>query len=785
MSWDPMGGTAGPPGDAVDRAVDQAVATSTESLGEQPSTAAMPHVLHGSAVAVLMIDIAERQIVYANATAIELTGGTVRLPVGVREWSDAAGLTDLEQHPFPDDTSPLVRIAAGESVTGEPVALHADGQFGDAARHEDGTSTLVWVTGFALADPTASVLTESSSGIDGGSGGGAPADAGSNGRAESADHLSGRGNEGARSAGMGGSRALAVLLPLADSDQVDRRRMEFLRDRAVLATEMSFTISDPQREDDPLAWVNPSFVRLTGYSLEEAVGNNCRFLQGPNTDRGSVRRMREALKDRRPITEVLLNYRRDGTAFWNQISISPVHDGDGELVNFVGVQSDVTERVIVEQERRAALADAEAARAQLRLLAEATTQMTAALDTADACTRLARITVPELADLCTVDLLDAPGGHTRQRMAVAARETDDEALLGRFGALSTSRIDEQAARAVNAGRPYLISDLPESGAEQYPADPDAAEVYEQLRLRSAIVVPLRGRGRVLGTVTLYTQFPYGRRYGQRDLHLASDLAGRAGLAVDNARLYEVERAAASTLQHSLLPAVPEVPGLQIAARYLVGADGNQVGGDWYDVLPLPGGSVGAAVGDVVGHDLSAAAAMGQLRGVLRSYAWGGDRPGPVLDRCDQLVQGLDIAAMATAVYARLEPAGADGSRVLRYSNAGHPVPLLRRPGGELVRLDAHSSPMLGAVPEFGVASGARRDEATVTCEPGSLLVFYTDGLTDIVGEDADERTLLIERTVAALPRDADPETVVERTLEVCLPDQLGDDIALLAIRLMG
>ncbi|MDQ4116527.1 MAG: SpoIIE family protein phosphatase [Actinomycetota bacterium] len=734
----------------MDRAVDQAVASSAESMGGRPGPPDMPHVLRGAAVAVLMIDVRERQVVYANTTGIELTGGTVRLPAGVRDWTDAAGLTDLDGTPFPDESSPLARIATGETVTGEPVVLRdatpLTGGIGGG-----GTTTLVWVTGFALAET-----------------GGSP---------------DGNGTEpGSDGAGLSAARALAVLVPLADSARGEDR-LSAVRDRAVLATEMSFTISDPRRDDDPLAWVNPSFERLTGYRLEEVVGTNCRFLQGPNTDRGSVRRIREALRDRRPITEVLLNYRRDGTAFWNQISISPVHDGNGDLVNFVGVQSDVTERVIVEKERRAALADAEAARAQLRLLAEATTQMTAALDTADACTRLARIVVPELADLATVDLIDAPGGHSRQRMAVAARESDDEALLGRFGPLHGGR-GEGAASAAGSGRPHLVSDLPESGADQYPDDPDAAEVYERLRLRSAMVVPLRARGRVLGTLTLYTQFPYGRRYGQRDLHLAADLAGRAGLAVDNARLYEVERAAAATLQHSLLPAVPEVPGLQLAARYLVGKDGNQVGGDWYDVLPLPDGYVGAAVGDVVGHDLSAAAAMGQLRGVLRSYAWGGDRPGSVLDRCDQLVQGLDIATMATAVYAVLGPASEDGSRELSYANAGHPAPLLREPDGTIVRLDAHHSPMLGVVPEFGVASGARRDEVSVTCAPGSLLVFYTDGLTDIAGEDADERAELIECTVAGMAADASPEDVVERTLEVCLPDQLGDDVALLAIRLM-
>lgn len=735
----------GPPVTAVDRAVGQAVATSAGTLGAP----ALPHLRGGTRVAVLMFDTGARRIVHANTTALELTADPVRLPIGVREWAEATGMTQPDGRQHDPDGSPLTRVAGGEPVSGEPVALRGPGpQPAGGAGDEDGQAasrTVFWVTGFALSDP---------------------------------DDLGDAGTDADAPA-----RALAVLVPLTEPAPVDRNRMEFLRDRAVLATEMSFTISDPRRDDDPLAWVNPSFERLTGYPLDEVVGRNCRFLQGPNTDPAAVRRIREALRDRRPITEVLLNYRRDGTAFWNEISLSPVHDGDGELVNFVGVQSDVTERVVVEQERRSALADAEAARAQLRLLAEATTEMTSALDVADACTRFARIVVPELADLCAVDLLDVPDGRNRTRMAVAARDPGDEELLLRAGPLRAPRLEQQAYTAVRAGRPHLVPELPDDGHELHPDDPAAAEDYERLRLRSSLVVPLMGRGRLLGLVTLSTQHPYGRRYTQWDLHLATDLAGRAGLAVDNARLYEVERAAAATLQHSLLPALPEVPGMRVAARYLVGADGNQVGGDWYDVLPMPDGSVGAAVGDVVGHDLAAAAAMGQLRGVLRSYAWGGDGPGAVLDRCDQLVQGLDIAAMATAVYARLEPAGPDGSRTLTYANAGHPPPLLRRPDGTLTRLDAHHSPMLGVVPEFGRAAGARRDEASVRCAPGTLLVCYTDGLTDISGEDADARAELLERTLAEQPRDADPEDVVEGLLATCLPERLVDDIAVLAIRL--
>ncbi|SFN06757.1 PAS domain S-box-containing protein [Pseudonocardia ammonioxydans] len=682
-------------------------------------------------VVVLVIDIAGRRIVDAGPSAA--VPWAPEPPVGLSQWSEAVRLTGPDGRPFDGAGSPLTRIADGEPVSDEPVVLHASG-----APAEQGGTT-VRVTGFPLTGP------------DGAAGPTGPA------------------------------HALAVLL-LPDGP-AHRDRLEHLRDRAVLATEMSFAISDPRRADDPLVWVNPSFERLTGYSLDEVVGRNCRFLQGPNTDRAAVHRIREALQERRPVTEVLLNYRRDGTAFWNQISLSPVQDADGELVSFVGVQSDVTERVVVEQERRAALADAEAARAQLRLLAEATTQLTAALDVADACARFARIVVPELADLCTVDLLEAPDGRSRERIAVAARDGDDDGLLDRGGPLRAPRIEDLAAAAVRAGKPYLIPELPDDGGEMLRDDPAAAEDYERLRLRSALALPLLGRGRVLGLVMLFTQFPYGRRYTQRDLHLAADLAGRAGLAVDNARLYEVERAAAATLQRSLLPALPDVPGTGVAARYLAGADGNQVGGDWYDVLPMPDGSVGAAVGDVVGHDLAAAAAMGQLRGVLRSYAWGGDRPGAVLDRCDQLVQGLDVAEMATAVYARLAPAAPDGSRVLAYANAGHPAPLLREPDGTVVRLDEHRSPMLGAVPEFGRATGASRDDAAVTCAPGSLLVFYTDGLTDIVGEDADARAELLERTLAGLPLGSTPEEVVDGMLAECLPERLVDDVALMVIRL--
>jgi PAS domain S-box-containing protein len=720
--------------------------------------AVLPRAAAAAPAVVLVIDLGCRRVVQANAAAMELTGGRVQLPVGVDAWVESAGLTDAAGNPLSRTDFPLSLVLSGLPVAGEPVAVrdvrdHAgrDGAgppASPAAPEDEGG--LLWVTGFPLSGVGAGMVPSAV-------------------------------------AGTLESCVLVVLQQLSGTGYGESRRLEKLRDRAVVATDRSFTITDPLRDDDPLVWVNPSFTTLTGYPADEVVGRNCRFLQGRNTDPAAVQRINEALKRRLPVTEVLLNYRRDGTAFWNQVAISPVFDGAGELVNFVGVQNDVTERVVVEQERRAALAEAEEARAQLRLLAEATTQMTGALDVVDACERLARGLVPELADLCAVDVLDVPGHGVPRRLAVAARDRGDEERLLELGMLRNYHVGGGTdTGSVLAGeRPVLVPELPERGIDRYPDDPAAAAVYDTLRLRSVMVLPVRARGRVLGALTLITQHPYGRRYGPRDLHLASDIAGRAGLAVDNVRLYETEHAAAVTLQRSLLPVVSDVEGVQVAARYRVGVDGNQVGGDWYDVLDLPDGALGLAIGDVVGHDLRAAAAMGQLRGVLRSYAWDGGPPGLVLDRCDQLVQGLEMAAMATAVYARIEPVSADGRRELRYANAGHPPPLMQSPDGTLARLDRHRSPMIGAIRSLGTRAGPCRAEAVLRCPPGTLLLLYTDGLTDVAGEDADALTCRLERTVTELPPDTPADAVVERVLEVCSPRRPHDDVALLAVRITG
>jgi PAS domain S-box-containing protein len=721
-------------GDGVEVVTDEA-ARVRDSVTFDVGGGDLRHVLHTAPAAVVVIDLDAGTVTYANGSAQELTGGRATLPLDVDAWSEAAGLTDLFGRPMRDTISPLSRVAQGMPVSGEPISV-ADaarrGSVATAAERDEVEGRLLWVTGFPLS--------------------GADDDE---------------------------RRRLALVVFLALSGAGAQRHLEMMRDRAVVATELSFTISDPSREQNPLVWVNPAFTRLTGYDLDEVLGRNCRFLQGPNTDPTAISRIRSALADERPITEVLLNYRRDGTAFWNQVSISPVLDSSGQVVNFVGVQADVTERVMVENERRAALAAAEETREQLRLLTDSTAAMTASLDSGGAARALARIVVPALADYCCVDLLDEVGLPTSShRVAVNHRDDSKTETVGTLGRwiTPTEDGDDPVDRVLAGGAPSLLPELPVR-PDGLRGEPDLMALYEQLRPRSAIVVPLRARGQVLGALTLGTELPYGRRYSQRDLYLASDLAARAGLAVDNARLYAREHGAAETLQRSLLPAVPEVPGLTVASRYLAATDGAQVGGDWYDLLPLPDGAVGVAVGDVVGHDLRAAAAMGELRGVLRSYAWEGLAPDAVIDRCNDLVQGLGMAAMATAVFGRLERATDGDGWVLGYCNAGHPPPLLRRGDGTVELLTGNLSPLIGATRE------AARECTEVRCRPGDVLVLHTDGLTEFPGSDPDERTSLLTRLLGDVADVEDVEALCDHVLDVLGADDLRDDAVLLAIRL--
>ena len=279
-------------------------------------------------------------------------------------------------------------------------------------------------------------------------------------------------------------------------------------------------------------------------------------------------------------------------------------------------------------------------------------------------------------------------------------------------------------------------------------------------------------GRAIGIVHLLDKVD--GEFTDNDESLLAQLAQIASVAIENAHLYERERQIAETLQRSLLPdQLPEIPGVTVAARYLPGGVGVQVGGDWYDVIPVGEGRVGVAVGDVVGRGATAAALMGQVRTAFRACALAGDPPQVVVNRLDALLQAMGSDHFSTMVYLILDPATGQ----LQMVRAGHPPPLVRGPDGRTRFLRAGHGVPLGAFP------GITQEGATDRLEPGSILVLYTDGLVES-GQWIDEGSEQLERSLRDIEGTAkDLDAVCQRLLSEMIGEEPADDVALLVLRL--
>jgi anti-sigma regulatory factor (Ser/Thr protein kinase) len=289
---------------------------------------------------------------------------------------------------------------------------------------------------------------------------------------------------------------------------------------------------------------------------------------------------------------------------------------------------------------------------------------------------------------------------------------------------------------------------------------------------SLLGVPLVVDDRLLGVLHVGT-FEQ-RDWSDEDVALLELAAERLAVAIDHSRLYAREHAVAATLQRSLLPEqLPEVPGVELASRYVPGAPDTEVGGDWYDVIPLAGGRVGLAMGDVVSRGVRAASVMGQLRNALRAYALDGRPPAAVLERLHGVLRSLERREMATLAYMVLDP----GALSYTLASAGHPPPLVLGPDGAVDLIEEGRGPPLGAVAE------ALYHETSGGLAPGVTVLLYTDGLVerrDMWIDQGIER-LTVEAAGAA---GAGPEDLVSRLLGALVPEGGGqDDVAVLAVRL--
>ena len=675
--------------------------------------------------AVLLLDLATGTVLSANAAGREMTG-ELSLPVAIDEWSAAAGLRSPEGQPLRTSEHPLQRVASGQPFEGRLVGTGPGGEEDGAPRD------LLWVVGLPLERQSSDGPVE---------------------------------------------QAVVVFVAVREEeavsheDAVDTARAQAqealdagARTRAFSSAPLSLVISDPTQPDEPLVWVNSTFLGVTGYDEDEVLGRNCRFLQGPGTDPEVVARIRDALAGEGQVHETLLNYRRDGSSFYNDVTISSVHDGDGRLVHRVAVQRDVTSQVLLDRERHDALAEVERTRDALRLLLRASDAL-APLSTEEALDGCLRVLVPAVARAGAVLLRETDGG-LRQ---VATRGDDLAHPVRRQAELADVLGRPTQEGPSHDGASHDGSSL--DGASLDGASLDGSSHDGATRL----ALPLQTHDGVVGALLLEAPSGGEEGFSPETVALVSDIARRAGAAVQTARLHAREAGAAEEFQRSLLPVLPEVPGLALAARYVPSDDRAAVGGDWYDVLPLPDGAVGLCVGDVMGHDTTAAAAMGQVRTALRAYAVEGRPCGEVLDAVDRLVTAFSSAPLTTATYARLER-GAGGA-VLRWARAGHPPGLVRLPDGSVEPLDDAEGLLLGVgLPE-------EREEASRDLPVGSTVLLFTDGLVEVRGESLDGRTEQLSRLLAALGPEVDVEEACDRVLEG-MGTSHDDDVALLVVRLL-
>ncbi|MFD4661473.1 SpoIIE family protein phosphatase [Kitasatospora sp. NPDC058444] len=422
---------------------------------------------------------------------------------------------------------------------------------------------------------------------------------------------------------------------------------------------------------------------------------------------------------------------------------------------------------------------------QLALLNEVGGKVGTTLDLGFTAHELCQVLVPRIADFACVDLVD---GLISDSELPAARP-DDDTMLRRValvynetggawdhvlseGSLVSMPRRTPPGMALQLNQPVLVPVVSSDVAVDYAIALGGARLAPVVTGRSMLVVPLSARGTVLGILKLL-RLPDRAPFDEGDAATFKELAARAALSLDNARLHRAESRVATTLQRSMIPTrPPQIPGVQIAHRYLPGDPKAEVGGDWFDAIQLPGSRVALVVGDVMGHGLHSAAAMGRFRTAMQTLAALDLPPGQLLRHLDNLAHKLGDDHLATCLYAVYDPI----NRTCELASAGHVPPVLVHPDGtgELLEIPAGAPIGVGGVPFVA---------KTIDVSDGSMLVLCTDGLVEVRGGD-------IGAGLAALcgnlidPQQS-PEQACDDVLRRLHSDDRKDDVALLVARFDG
>jgi PAS domain S-box-containing protein len=466
---------------------------------------------------------------------------------------------------------------------------------------------------------------------------------------------------------------------------------------------------------------------------------------------------------------------RDGSLRWTHTQGYIRRDGTGRPRRIIGIVRDATQEMSELEGRREQAAQDEAQRRQTNVV-----QLTTA---ALAHARTVQDVIDVLKDTHGLTHLGATslvmGLVEAGRIRLIAEGPAGSFVPG----TDITRIDEPypMSEAVRTLSPRFI-ESPDEFAERYPI---LWPHLTGLNITSAAYLPLIAEARPIGAMGLL----YSDRYGftPEDRNVLIALGSSIAQSLQRAMLYEQEKDLATGLQQAMLPrSIPSVPGADIAVRYRAGttegALGRDIGGDWYDLIPLPGGTpsrggrVGAVIGDVQGHDTHAAAVMGQLRIVLRAYAAEGHPPATVMARASVFLHELDTARFATCLYAEADLT----TGVVQVVRAGHIDPLVRRADGSCHRVTVEGGLPLGLSAEFGQLD---YPVGTLELEPGDTLLLCTDGLVEQPGADLDDGVRTLTALVTAGPSDV--WELADRLIDVAEERSGDDDVALLLLRRRG
>ncbi|MEU1008856.1 SpoIIE family protein phosphatase [Streptomyces sp. NPDC005890] len=466
------------------------------------------------------------------------------------------------------------------------------------------------------------------------------------------------------------------------------------------------------------------------------------------------------------------------------VNLYRVHSGSGRPIGIAWLGTDITAR-------RAAAREAAAARRNLALLNEAGARIGNSLDLETTARELLDVVVPGFCDLATVDLYQGllAGDETPPGLADGSAELRRVAFASAVSGAPFS----SSGKSVEVGAVHHFPFNSPCADALRTARPQHVPAEEGGLVQSTLAVPMVAHDTVVG-LAQFARTKGSEPFGERDRELAVELAARAAVCIDNARLYRREHERALILQRSLLPpGDPEASGLDIACRYLPGNAATEVGGDWFDVIELPGHRTALVVGDVMGRGLRAAVAMGELRTAVRTLALLDLEPAEVLSALDEIARGLGTpGGVQQATRTARQPRDADLSEVYlatcvyavydsvtrrcTFANAGHLPPVLVEPGEAALMLDVPPGMPLGV-------GGEPFEEVEVELPEGALLALYTDGLVESRDHPLDEG---LQAFVGALTDPGRPlEDVCDHVLNTLDTHHGEDDIALLMARVQG